>query len=210
MGRGGPDQPWAQSPWLGFVQESAKSLLHQIAIAMHCGLHPQVLQGSPKLVMKSQSRLTVQMCTSEERYFLTMSFRACRFRNEDLSVYCCGLILAVAPCEGQMNLYSRDELLEGLIQNRKSTQPKGLLGCFCVAFGLGTHSHHREEYISSSSSFLCAIFRINQSIDHRRGKHQTSSKEANNLSRSEQSDKNPENSTYRYMIGLHRVRGHYQ
>lgn len=210
MGRGGPYQPWAQPPWLGSVLESAKSLLHRIVIAMHCGLHPQVLQGSPKLVMKSRSRLTVQMYTSEERYFLIMSFRACRFRNEDLSVYCCGLNLAVAPCEGRMNLYNRDELPEGLIQSIKSTQPKGLLDCFFIAFRLGTHSHHRKEYVSSRSGFLCAIFRINQSIDHRRGKHQASGKETNNLSRSAQSDKVPDKSTYRYVIGLHRVRGHYQ
>lgn len=185
-------------------------MLHRIVIAMHCGLHPQVLQGSPKLVMKSRSRLTVQMYTSEERYFPRVSFRACRFHNEDLSVYCCALILAVVPCEGRMNLYSRDEPLEGLIQSRKSIRPRGLLDYFFIAFRLGTHSHHRKEYISSCNGFLCAIFRINQSIDHRRSKYQTSGKETNNLSRSAQSDKILDESTYRYVVGLHRVRGHYQ
>lgn len=185
-------------------------MLHRIVIAMHCGLHPQVLQGSPRLVMKSRSRLTVQMYTSEERYFPIVSFRAYRFHSEDLSVYCCALILAVAPCEVRMNLYSRDELLEGLIQSRKSIRPRGLLDYFFIAFRPGTHSHHRKEYISSCSGFLCAIFRIHQSIDHRRGKHQTSGKETNNLSRSAQSDKMLDKSTYRYVIGLHRVRGHYQ
>lgn len=134
MGRGGPYQPWARPPWLGFVLESARSLPHRIVIAMHCDLRPQVLQGSLRLVMKSRSRLTVQMYTSEEHYFLRGSFRACRFRSGDLSVYCCGLIRAVAPCEGRTNLYSRDELLEGLIQSRKSIRPGDLLNYFLIVF----------------------------------------------------------------------------